>query len=241
MSQRQIIFDTETTGLDPNGGDRITELGCVEVVDLITTGRELQILINPERDIPAEVTAVTGHTWEALKNEPVFAEVADQFLDFIGESELVAHNASFDMGFINMELKRCAKPQIAPARFIDTAAMARKKFPGAPASLDALCKRFDISLSSRTKHGALIDAYLLAEVYLELNGGREQGLSFLSGAGAQEAVTYPKRAARPQPLPSRLTAAEQSAHAAFIDEMDAPLWRSLHLETNAAGSDSSTG
>lgn len=146
MSKREIIFDTETTGLDPRGGDRITELGCVEVIDLIPTGKDLRILINPERDIPAEVTAVTGHTREMLKDEPVFIQIVDQFLEFIEDSTLVAHNAMFDMGFINMELERCARPIIPKSRFIDTAAMARAKYPGSPASLDALCKRFDVSL-----------------------------------------------------------------------------------------------
>ena len=188
MSKREIIFDTETTGLDPRGGDRVTEIGCVEVIDLIPTGKDLRILINPERDIPAEVTAVTGHTWEMLKDEPKFAQIVDQFLEFVEDSTLVAHNAMFDMGFINMELERCGKLAIPKARFIDTAAIAREKFPGAPASLDALCKRFDVSLESRTKHGALIDSYLLAEVYLELNGGREQSLSFSGSDGGDARV-----------------------------------------------------
>jgi DNA polymerase-3 subunit epsilon len=229
MSKRQIIFDTETTGLDPNGGDRITEIGCVEVIDLIPTGKDLRILINPERDIPPEVTEVTGHTWEMLKDEPKFAEVVDAFLDFVKDSELVAHNAGFDRGFINMELKRCGKPEIDPERFIDTAAMARKKFPGAPASLDALCKRFDVSLESRTKHGALIDSYLLAAVYLELNGGREQALSFSSDTKMSGEVVYAARAPRPQKLESRLSDAERAAHDAFVGEMDDPLWRKLGL------------
>ncbi len=229
MTGRQIIFDTETTGFHHDGDDRITELGCVEVIDLIPTGKELRILVNPERDIPEEVTKVTGHTWDMLKDEPLFAEIADQFLDFVQESELVAHNAGFDMGFINMELKRCGKTPIDRTRFIDTAAMARKKFPGAPASLDALCKRFDISLESRTKHGALIDAYLLAEVYLELNGGREQGLSFLAGSADGSEVVYPTRKLRPTPMKSRSTDEERAAHAAFIGEMNDPLWTSLGL------------
>ncbi len=229
MTGRQIIFDTETTGFHHDGDDRITELGCVEVIDLIPTGKELRILVNPERDIPPEVTKVTGHTWEMLKDEPLFAQVADTFLDFVQDSELVAHNAGFDMGFINMELKRCGKAAIDPSRFIDTAAMARKKFPGAPASLDALCKRFDISLESRTKHGALIDAYLLAEVYLELNGGREQRLGFIGQTGEGSEVVYPTRAPRPQPLKPRSTNEERAAHAAFVGEMDDPLWSKLGL------------
>ena len=229
MSKREIIFDTETTGLDPRGGDRVTEIGCVEVIDLIPTGKDLRILINPERDIPAEVTAVTGHTWEMLKDEPKFAQIVDQFLDFVEDSTLVAHNAMFDMGFINMELERCGKLAIPKARFIDTAAIAREKFPGAPASLDALCKRFDVSLESRTKHGALIDSYLLAEVYLELNGGREQSLSFSGADGGDGKVVYPSRAPRPKALSSRVTEQERAAHAEFISEMDDPLWQSLGL------------
>ena len=235
MSQRQIIFDTETTGLYPLEGDRVTEIGCVEVIDLIPTGRDMRILINPDRDIPAEVTAVTGHTWEMLKDEPRFEAVAERFLAFVEDSELVAHNAGFDRGFINMELKRCGLPEIAPERFIDTAAMARQKFPGAPASLDALCKRFEISLESRSKHGALIDAYLLAEVYLELNGGREQGLAFHDGAKPGDRVDYVARAPRPVPLPARTSKAEQAAHVALISEMDDPLWRKLGLLPDWAG------
>lgn len=235
MTGRQIIFDTETTGFNHDVDDRITELGCVEVIDFIPTGRELRILVNPERDIPAEVTKVTGHTWEMLKDERKFAEVADEFLEFVGDAELVAHNAGFDMNFINMELKRCGRRVIEPARFIDTAAMARKKFPGAPASLDALCKRFDISLDSRTKHGALIDAYLLAEVYLELNGGREQGLGFISRGGDSETVVYTARKPRPAPLQSRVSNEERAAHAAFIGEMSDPVWKALGLvEAEAA-------
>lgn len=229
MSKRQIIFDTETTGLDPRGGDRVTEIGCVEVIDLIPTGKDLRILVNPERDIPAEVTAVTGHTWEQLKDKPKFAAVADQFLEFVQDSEMVAHNAGFDRGFINMELKRCGKPEIDPDRFIDTAAMARKKFPGAPASLDALCKRFDISLASRTKHGALVDSYLLAEVYLELNGGREQGLAFFAQSGEAVTVSYPARKPRAKPLAPRASEDERAAHRAFVGEMDSSLWDTLGL------------
>ena len=229
MSKREIIFDTETTVVDPRGGDRITELGCVEVIDLIPTGKDLRILINPERDIPAEVTAVTGHTREMLKDEPVFIQIVDQFLEFIEDSTLVAHNAMFDMGFINMELERCARPIIPKSRFIDTAAMARAKYPGSPASLDALCKRFDVSLDSRTKHGALIDSYLLAEVYLELNGGREQSLSFSGSDGGDGKVVYPVRTPRPKSLKSLVSEQERAAHAEFISEMDDPLWQSLGL------------
>lgn len=227
---REIIFDTETTGLYPDQGDRVTEIGCVEVIDLIPTGRELRRLINPERDIPTEATEITGHTWEMLKDEPVFAAVADEFLDFVGDARLVAHNASFDMGFINMELARCGQAIIAPERFLDTAALAREKFPGAPASLDALCKRFDISLDSRTKHGALVDAYLLAEVYLELNGGRAKALDFMSVSAETRTVVYARRAPRPTPLDPLSTADERARHAAFIATLDGEtIWRSAGL------------
>ncbi|PWE18365.1 DNA polymerase III subunit epsilon [Marinicauda salina] len=224
---REIIFDTETTGLDPLSGDRITEIGCVEVEGLIPTGREFRKLINPERDIPAEVTEVTGHTREMLENEPVFAEIVDEFLAFVGDAPLVAHNAPFDRGFINMELERCGRPAIADDRFKDTAAMARERFPGAPASLDALCKRFDISLDSRTKHGALIDAYLLAEVYLELHGGRERRLEFAGGAAAGAKVEFPARPPRPEPLAPRSTPEERAAHAEFVAEMETSVWVEL--------------
>ena len=227
MNKRQIIFDTETTGLEAQGGDRVTELGCVEVIDLIPTGKDLRILINPERDIPAEVTAVTGHTWEMLKDEPKFDAIVDQFLEFVGEDELVAHNAGFDRSFINMELERCGRTIIHPSRFIDTAAMARKKYPGAPASLDALCKRFEISLESRTKHGALIDAYLLAEVYLELNGGREQGLSFIADSEQSGDVQYKQQRSRPKPRASLIQDDERIAHEAFIAEMKDSVWSKL--------------
>lgn len=227
---REIIFDTETTGFHPDGGDRITEIGCVEAINLIPTGKELQELVNPERDIPKEVTEITGHTWELLRDKPKFAEIADRFLEFVGDAVLVAHNAKFDMGFINMELERAGKRTIDPARFKDTAAMARARFPGSPASLDALCKRFEISLESRTKHGALIDAYLLAGVYLELNGGREQSLEFSAGAGSGGQVVYPVRSPRPEKIASRASEAERAAHAAFIAEMgDKALWKKLGL------------
>ena len=225
---REIILDTETTGFDPEGGDRITELGCVEVIDLIPTGREFHKLVNPERDIPKEVTEITGHTWEALREEPKFSEVAEDFLAFVGDAVLVAHNAPFDRGFINMELERSGLEPIAHTRFKDTIPMARERFPGSPASLDALCKRFEISLESRTKHGALIDAYLLAGVYLELNGGREQRLNFSQSDHSDGTATYPVRSARPTPLPSRLSSAELEAHQRFVQTLgDEALWTKL--------------
>ena len=225
---REIIFDTETTGLYPDGGDRITELGCVEVIDLIPTGREFHELINPERDIPKEVTEITGHTWEMLRDKPKFHEVSEKFLEFVGDAVLVAHNAPFDRGFINMELDRAGLEMISDDRFKDTVPMARARFPGSPASLDALCKRFEISLESRTKHGALIDAYLLAEVYLELNGGREHKLDLGMKGAIRGEARYPARQPRPQALPSRLRPEELEAHQAFVETLgENALWTSL--------------
>ncbi|MBI1236502.1 MAG: DNA polymerase III subunit epsilon [Alphaproteobacteria bacterium] len=228
---REIVFDTETTGLDPRTGDRITEMGCVEVEDFIPTGRTWHSYVNPQRSVPAKATEITGLTAEFLADKPLFADVADAFLEFVGDANVVAHNAPFDRGFINMELERAGKPIIANERWIDTVVMARKMFPGAHASLDALCKRFGVSLESRDKHGAIIDALLLADVYLELNGGRERALD-LSGDGGETggAVVFPARPARPQPLASRLTEAEAAAHLAFVETLgERPVWKKTGL------------
>lgn len=228
---REIIFDTETTGFDPAGSDRITELGCIEVIDLIPTGREYHQLVNPERDIPKEVTELTGHTWDSLREQPKFAEIAEAFLAFVGDAVLVAHNAPFDRGFINMELERTGKKPIPDDRFKDTVPMARARFPGSPASLDALCKRFEISLESRTKHGALIDAYLLAEVYLELNGGREQKLEFSESSQGKGRASYPARSPRVEALASRLTQDEAASHQAYIKTLgDNSLWGQIQSD-----------
>jgi len=169
---REIVFDTETTGFHALGDDRITEIGCIEVIDWLPTGEQFHTYLDPERDVPEKVTEITGLTTEFLKGKPKFKEQAQAFLDFIGDSTLIAHNARFDEGFINAELERAGFKALPKSRFKDTLAMAHAKFPGSPASLDALCKRFGISLSSRDKHGAIIDSELLAAVYLELNGGR---------------------------------------------------------------------
>ena len=159
-AKREIVFDTETTGFDARGLDRITEIGCVEVIDLMPTGKTFHAYINPERDVPQKVTEITGLTWEFLKDKPLFADKAQEFLDFVGDSDLVAHNSDFDQGFINAELERARFDPIPSKRFVDTLKIARAKFPGSPASLDALCRRFDISLTSRHKHGALVDSEL---------------------------------------------------------------------------------
>ena len=214
---REIAFDTETTGLRPEEGHRIVELGCIELINHVPTGRTLHHYYDPERLMDPDATRVSGITDEMVRGKPKFAELAQSFLDFIGDAPLVAHNAAFDMGFVNAELKRAGLEPLLPERAIDTLMIARRKFPGAPASLDALCKRFNVDLSERVKHGALLDAGLLAQVYLELCGGRQPGLVLAVEVDIQTAATTAtRRLPRPEPLPSRLTADEEVAHAAFV-------------------------
>lgn len=176
INMREIVLDTETTGMDPFNGDRIVEIGCVELDNHIPTGNHYHVYINPERDVPAEVVAVHGLTEEFLRDKKTFAEIYDEFLAFIGDAKLVIHNAEFDMKFINHHLTEMGAAAIPSTRIIDTLKVARQKFPGSPASLDALCKRFEIDNSTRTLHGALLDSELLADVYMELLGGRQTGL-----------------------------------------------------------------
>lgn len=218
---REIVFDTETTGFDSQGSDRITEIGCIELIDWLPTGEQFHAYVDPERDVPDKVVQITGLTTAFLRGKPKFSERAQAFLDFVGDSPLVAHNAKFDMGFINAELRRVRMAEIPEHRFIDTLAMANAAFPGSPASLDALCKRFDISLSSRDKHGAIIDSELLARVYLELRGGRERTLGFEPEGQALERKSAKQAHAllRPTALPSLLSDAEKEAHAAFVKQM----------------------
>lgn len=214
---REIVFDTETTGFDAKGDDRITEIGCIEIIDLLPSGNSFHAYLDPQRDISEKVTQITGLTREFLDGKPLFEDVAQDFLDFIGDSPLIAHNADFDRGFVNQSLIRAGFEPIPTSRFIDTLRIARAKFPGSPASLDALCKRFNISLTSRDKHGAIIDSELLAQVYLELKGGRERKLEL--AADSQQAVetelssiSSPRKTA----LAARLSAAEKTQHADFI-------------------------
>lgn len=228
---REIVLDTETTGMNPETGDRIVEIGAVELEGHIPTGRTLQIYINPEREVPAEATAVHGITNEFLKDKPVFSQIYTDFLDFIGnDGVLVIHNAEFDMKFINWELKQVGHPPIAPSRVIDTLAMARKKFPGSPASLDALCRRYNIDNTARTFHGALLDSELLAEVYLELLGGRQHGLGLddtRKGAALRNengALVKKKREFR-APRPHAPSAEELAAHEALLGQIKDALWR----------------
>jgi DNA polymerase-3 subunit epsilon len=217
---REIVFDTETTGLNANGGDRLVELGCVELHNHIATGRTFHAFLNPGRTVPADAVAIHGLDDAFLSDKPVFAAVVDAFLDFVEDSPLVAHNATFDRGFINMELSRMERPEFANERFVDTLVLARRRHPAGPNSLDALCARYRIDNSARTKHGALLDAEILAEVYVELLGGRQADLGLSQTAGAA-AVTVSQTATvqRPAPLPSRLSEAEAQAHQAFVKDL----------------------
>ncbi|MFT3690712.1 DNA polymerase III subunit epsilon [Paenirhodobacter sp.] len=219
---REIVLDTETTGFEPSEGHRIVEIGAVELFNHVPTGKTYHQYINPERDMPTEAFQVHGISEEFLRDKPVFALIAQEFLDFIGtDSKLVIHNAAFDMKFLNAELSWVRKPLIAADRAVDTLMMARRKFPGSPASLDALCRRFGIDNSSRTLHGALLDSEILAEVYLELIGGRQPGFGLNIETRAKTDVVSEdwRPRPRPQPLPARLTQAEAEAHAAFVAKM----------------------
>jgi DNA polymerase-3 subunit epsilon len=234
---REIVFDTETTGTfpdhpEPRERDRIVEIGCVELINLERTGREFHAYVNPERAVPEEVVRVHGLTGEFLSKHRKFADIVQDLLDFVGDAPLVAHNAAFDQSFLNAELVRCALPRHQNERFIDTLAIARKRFPGASCSLDALARRFQLDrygfdLAARKSaggHGALIDARILAEVYLQLKGGREQRLAFdvavtAETLGETRPIEYIRRPPRAQPLPSLATSAEGEAHAAFVAKL----------------------
>ena len=222
---REIILDTETTGLSPID-HRVVEIGCIELVNHVATGREFHAYINPEREMPAEAEAVHGLSSEFLSTKPLFAAIAEDFLAFVGEAPIIAHNAGFDMGFINAELKRLKRAPLTSDRAIDTVLLARRKFPGAQASLDALCRRFQIDTSARTKHGALLDAQLLAQVYLELVGGREPGLALAVSETVTVTATSIERVVR-EPRPHAPTADEVAAHTAFIATIKNALWVKL--------------
>jgi len=222
---REIVLDTETTGLDPLAGHRVVELGCVELENMVATGRTFHVYFNPEMAMPAGAQDIHGLSDEFLADKPRFAEKAEEFLEFVGDAQLVIHNAQFDIGFLNAELERVGMAKLINP-YVDTVSVARKKFPGQRVSLDALCERFSIDNSSRTKHGALLDSELLAEVYLELSGGRQRDLGLApelaarAVAGLALAAGAVVRAARPH-VPS---AAELAAHAAFLGKLSDPLW-----------------
>ena len=224
---REIVFDTETTGLDPYQGDRLVEIGCVELINGFPTGQSFHRYLNPERDMPEGAFKVHGLSIEFLKDKPLFADVCDEFVTFIGDAPLLAHNAMFDLGFINAELERCKRAAITRDRLVDTLMLARRRYPAGPNKLDDLCGRFSIDLSRRTKHGALLDAELLAEVYIELTGKRQTRLSLVD-----ETIGTPLQAGgviivkvRPAPLAPRITDAERAVHRAFVATLgDKAIW-----------------
>jgi DNA polymerase-3 subunit epsilon len=224
---REIIFDTETTGLNPAGGDRMVEIGCIEMFNRVETGRHFHAYFNPDRPMPSEAEAVHGLTAVFLSDKPRFGERAEELLDFFGDSPLVAHNASFDFGFLNHELQLCGRGTVCTSRMVDTLVLARTRHPGAKHSLDALCTRFGVDRSQRVKHGALLDAQLLAQVYVELTGGRQIGLGLVADTDRAEVsvgdITIPSR----EPLAARPHAAaaeELERHRAFIAQLVNPLW-----------------
>lgn len=224
---REIIFDTETTGLNPAGGDRMVEIGCVEMFNRVETGRHFHAYFNPDREMPSDAEAVHGLTTIFLSDKPRFAETVEQLLGFIEDSPLVAHNASFDFGFLNFELERCGRPAVSLSRMVDTLAIARSRHPGAKHSLDALCMRFGVDRSHRVKHGALLDAQLLAQVYVELTGGRQIGLGLVADTGsiAVEPSAHPVTVREMRPArPHAAHEEELARHRAFISRLVDPLW-----------------
>jgi DNA polymerase III subunit epsilon len=232
---REIVLDTETTGIDPRQGHRLIEIGCIELEDMLPTGRHFHRYVHPDRDIEAEAEKVHGISITFLKDKPRFHEavVVEEFLEFVADAPIIAHNAKFDAGFINHELGLCSREAIPEPRWIDTLALAQKRFPGMYNSLDALCKRFKISLEGREKHGALIDSHLLAAVYLELRGGRERALDLTHQvlANALSAARQAAYGARPRPLAPRSTDTERAAHLEFVQKhlKDKAVWLKLGL------------
>ena len=230
---REIVLDTETTGFDPKTGDRLIEVGCIEIDDLLPTGRTFHAFVNPERSIPADAIRVHGITDDKVAGAPKFGDMCEQLLEFIADAPVIAHNAAFDRNFINWELANCGRVELHESRWIDTLQLAQGRFPGMANSLDALCKRFKISLVERTLHGALIDARLLASVYLELKGGKERVLDLSAAGGPLTAAAAAAAAhgARPRPLSPRVTETEAEAHLAFLNAKlkDRSLWAAYGL------------
>jgi DNA polymerase-3 subunit epsilon len=220
---RSVLFDTETTGLDPLTGDRVIEIAAIELANDLPTGRVFHALLDPERDIPTESTRVHGITNAHIQGKPKFAEIADSVIEFFGDAPLVAHNAPFDFGFLDAEFARAGRPALARSRMIDTLVLAKQKFPGMPNSLDALCRRFEIDLSARTTHNALLDCKLLAEVYVELTGGRQRGLVLETVQGL--AYAQYERPETRTPRPIIVPEAALAAHAAFVARLNDPVWQ----------------
>ena len=234
---REIIFDTETTGLSPAGGDRMVEIGCIEMVGRVETGRHFHAYFNPDRSMPSEAEAVHGLSDIFLSDKPRFSEKVEELLEFIGDSPLVAHNASFDFGFLNHELDRCGRPSVCLTRMVDTLVIARSRHPGAKHSLDALCTRYGVDRTQRVKHGALLDAQLLAQVYIELTGGRQIGLGLVADAPAVAAATNESAAPRivREPRPHRASVEEEARHRAFMAKIANPLWERFFAPTSERG------
>jgi DNA polymerase III subunit epsilon len=220
---RAVLFDTETTGLEPMNGDRVIEVAALELVNDLPTGRHFHALIDPQRDVPSEASRIHGFTNKDLEGKPLFPAIAVELAAFFGDSKLIAHNAPFDFGFLDMEFSRAGMPLLGRDRMIDTLDLAKKRFPGMPNSLDALCRRFSIDLSARSTHNALLDCRLLAEVYVELTGGRQRGLSLASEARGAPVTVYTHSGTR-TPRPIVVTEAELAAHAAFVGKMKEPVW-----------------
>ena len=230
---REIVLDTETTGLDPGTGDKIVEIGAVELWNHLPTGKTFHKYLNPERNMPEEAQAVHGLTEDFLRDKPLFSQIVDDFLRLIKDSKLIIHNASFDMKFINAELELAKKSKLSGDIAIDTLSIARKKFPGSPASLDALCRRFNIDNSARTLHGALLDSEILAEVYLELIGGRQPdfGLSDINTNDNKKLEENRQTTKRPEPLKRRLTEEEEKAHSVFVKKLgENSVWHKISLK-----------
>jgi len=223
QEQISVLFDTETTGLDPLTGDRIIEIAAIELLRDLPTGRVFHKLIDPERDVPEEATRIHGFSRADLIGKPRFADIVDEMLAFFGDAKLIAHNAAFDFGFVNAELARLALPPLHESRMIDTLALAKARFPGMPNSLNALCHRFAIDLSERTTHNALLDCRLLAEVYVELTGGRQRGLVLAAGAQAEQMFSYTRPANR-TPVLLMPSEAQLQAHARFVARLKDPVW-----------------
>jgi DNA polymerase-3 subunit epsilon len=221
---RQVVLDTETTGLDPLLGDRVLEVAAIEIVNLMPTGRTWHRLIDPEREVPPESTRIHGFTTAMLRGKPKFAEVLDDLLGFLADSPIVAHNAPFDFGFLDAELTRAGRPALDRARMVDSLELAKRRFPGLPNNLDALCRRFGIDNSMRTSHNALLDVQLLAQVYLELMGGRQPGLSLAAAVAAPALVSGGGAVHARAPRPILPTEAELAAHTEFLKRLKDPLW-----------------
>ena len=236
---REIVFDTETTGLSPVGGDRMVEIGCIEMIGRVETGRHFHCYFNPERQMPSEAEAVHGLSDIFLSDKPLFSNKAEELLEFIGDAPLVAHNASFDFGFLNHELERCGRPAVCMTRMVDTLLLARSRHPGAKHSLDALCTRYGVDRSQRVKHGALLDAQLLAQVYIELTGGRQIGLSLIAEASSSMSAQLAPVRAEPsvvrEPRPHAAAPEELARHRAFLARLVNPLWDRFLAPTSERG------